>query len=81
MNTWFNWIWNTFPHLPMEVNGDEKNGVPVKMSRSRLKRIFNDGAILIDGQRFNHTSPKEPDELPSEIVWFPKSDKFRNTWG
>ena len=76
--TWFQWIWDTFPHLPMEVHGDAKNGVPVKMSKSKLRRYMDQSAIHIDDTPVD--SKKIKDKLPKNITWFPKSKERKVTW-
>lgn len=75
--TWVDWVWGAFDFLPMQMNGD----LPVKMSRSQLKRIFDSKSIEINGKFFSSTDKCEDSEFPiKSMVWFPKSDKFKNTY-
>lgn len=75
-DTIFEWIWNTFAHLPMHMNGEK----PVKMSKSELKRLLDGGGISI-----NNRCPKSndcflTDDFPiRSFVWFPKS-KRKVSW-
>lgn len=79
--TWADWIWNNIPHLPMLIKGDKKTGVPIKMSKSQLKRFMDDGAILIDHEYPSSTDLKPEGELPEHIIWFPNNDETRCSMG
>lgn len=76
-NTWLEFIWDVFPHLPMLIKGDEKTGIPIKMSKSELKRLMDNKAVLINGNTPSSRDVK--DEFCEEIIFFPNSDKHRNT--
>jgi hypothetical protein len=75
-DTWVDWIWRTFPHLPMVLNGDTKTGIPIKMSKSELRRVFERKSIEING-----IFPGPDDECREEdfpifsLTWFPNSVK------
>lgn len=78
VRTWVDWVWDTFhPFLPMQLNGD----LPTPMSRSQLKRIFDSKSLEINGEFFKSSDPFDEDVLPLvSMVWFPKSEKFKNTY-
>jgi hypothetical protein len=71
------WIWKTFPFLPMALNGEQ----PVVMSKSELKRVASNGCISFNGRILGENSEFEAGDFPvREFVWFPKNDKKRVTW-
>ncbi len=78
VRTWADWVWDTFnPFLPFQFNGD----MPVPMSKSQLRRIFDSRSLEINGGFFKSSDPFDEDILPIvSMVWFPKSEKFRNTY-
>lgn len=78
VQTWADWVWDTFnPFLPFQFNGD----MPVPMSKSQLRRIFDSRSLEINGGFFKSSDPFDEDILPIvSMVWFPKSEKFRNTY-
>lgn len=75
--TWVDWVCGAFDHLPMQLHGD----LPVKMSKSQLKRILDSRSLEINGKFFNSIEPCEDSEFPLQsMVWFPKSTENRNTF-
>lgn len=76
--TWVDWIMRTFPvtWLPMGLKGE----LPVPMSRSELKRIFDSKSIQINGYFPNSKDECRDSDFPIwEFVWFPKG-KRKTTW-
>lgn len=66
------WIWQTFPHLPMSFHGE----LPVKMSRSELGRIMDSGGLNInDTHPFSTTKLSELSFPIVKMIWFPKSKR------
>jgi hypothetical protein len=78
VRTWADWVWDTFhPFLPFQHNGD----LPVEMSKSQLRRIMDSKSLEINGGFPKALAPFDDDILPIvSMVWFPKSEKFRNTY-
>lgn len=75
-NTVLDWIWNTFPHLPMMMNGEK----PVKMSKSELKRLMDSGSVEINKAQPKSTAEFSEITFPiTSFVWFPKS-KRKVSW-
>jgi hypothetical protein len=80
-DTWVDWIWRTFPHLPMVLNGDAKTGTCIKMSKSELRRVFERKSIEINGKFPGPNDECREEDFPIlSLTWFPKSDKSRVSW-
>lgn len=74
---WLNWIWNTFPNLPMSFLGE----LPIKMSRSELKRILDSKSLEVNGKFPTSKCEISDADFPiTSFVWFPKSNKRKTTW-
>ena len=78
MKTIIQWLNELRPAIPFsaEKHHDE-NGRCVLMSNGEIRRQAKQGAILINGERFD---PNEPMDFPVfSLVFFPSSTKRRTT--
>jgi hypothetical protein len=72
-------IWKHFKSiLPWMNNGD----LPVKMSKSELKRVMDNSGLLFNGRRPNSKDVFDLDaDFPiKELIWFPNSKEKKTTW-
>lgn len=76
--TWVDWIWKNFEvHcLPMMLVGE----MPAPMSRSELKRLFDNKSIEINGKFPTSKDECKDEDFPIQSwVWFPNG-KRKTFW-
>lgn len=72
------WLNTLRPALPLSVErAGDKSGPHSPMSNGELRRLLQQGGVLVNGERL---SPEEPIDFPVfSLVFFPKSPTRRVT--